>query len=207
MLTQQGIFKGRTQIPYNYSRYGYTRGGGKTWHGGVDLVGLDDTTILMPYYKGKTIRGTVTRARIVVNRQNKTWEWGWYVCIKLDDAQTPDAVNYLYFCHCNSLLVKVGQKVTSGTPLGIMGNTGNAAGGYKHCHLEVRATADGKGLDPTAYAGAPNIVGVYGTAAQPAAVGVWDCNGPWRIEAATGQDKDALRKVCEAAGLKVTAIQ
>lgn len=207
MLTQQGIFKGRTQIPYNYSRYGYTRGNGKTWHGGVDLVGLDDATILMPFYKGMAIRGTVTRARIVVNRQNKTWEWGWYVCVKLDDAQTPDAVNYLYFCHCSSLLVKVGQKVTSGTALGIMGNTGNAAGGYKHCHLEVRATADGKGLDPTAYAGAPNIVGVYGTAAQPASSGVWDGNGPWRIEAATGQDKEALRKVCEAAGLEVTAIQ
>ena len=77
MITQQGIFKGRTQIPYNYSRYGYTRGNGKTWHGGVDLVGLDDTTILMPFYKGKVIRGTVTRARIVVNRQNKTSEWGW----------------------------------------------------------------------------------------------------------------------------------
>lgn len=207
MITQQGIFRGRTQIPYNYSRYGYTRGNGKTWHGGVDLVGLDDTTILMPFYKGKAIRGTVTRARMVVNRQNKTSEWGWYVCVKLDDTQTPDAVNYLYFCHCDKLIAKLGQKVTSGTPLGIMGNTGNAAGGYKHCHLEVRATADGKGLDPTAYAGAPNAVGVYGTAAQPAPAGVWDCNGPWRIEAATGQDKDALRKVCEAAGLKVSAIQ
>lgn len=206
MLTQQGIFKGRTQIPYNYSRYGYTRGGGKTWHGGVDLVGLDDTTIRMPFYKGKTIRGTVMRARRVINRQNKTWEWGWYVCVKLDDAQTPDAVNYLYFCHCDKLLVTAGQKVISGDALGIMGNTGNAVGGYKHCHLEVRATADGKGLDPTAYTGARNAVGVYGTAEQPASASVWDTDGPWRIEAATGQDKAALRKVCEAAGLSVSAL-
>ena len=204
MITQQGIFRGRTQIPYNYSRYGYTRGNGKTWHGGVDLVGLDDTTILMPFYKGKTIRGTVTRARMVVNRQNKTWEWGWYVCVKLDDAQTPDAVNYLYFCHCNNLLVKVGQKVTSGTALGIMGNTGNAAGGYKHCHLEVRATADGKGLDPTAYAGVPNIVGVYGMAEQPAPADVWDTDGPFVIAAATGADKAALRALCEQKNLLVT---
>ena len=204
MITQQGIFRGRTQIPYNYSRYGYTRGNGNTWHGGLDLVGLDDTTILMPFYKGKAIRGTVTRARIVVDRQNKTWEWGWYVCVKLDDAQTPDAVNYLYFCHCNNLLVKVGQKVTSGTPLGIMGNTGNAAGGYKHCHLEVRATADGKGLDPTAYAGVPNAVGVYGTAEQPAPAGVWDTDGPFVIAAATGADKAALRALCEQKNLLVT---
>ena len=42
------IFKGRTQVPFYYSCYGYTRGGGKTWHGGIDLVGLDNTTILMP---------------------------------------------------------------------------------------------------------------------------------------------------------------
>lgn len=204
MLTQQGIFKGRTQIPYNYSRYGYTRGGGKTWHGGVDLVGLDDTTIRMPFYKGKMIRGTVTRARRVINRQNKTWEWGWYVCVKLDDAQTPDAVNYLYFCHCDKLLVTAGQKVISGDALGIMGNTGNAAGGYKHCHLEVRATADGKGLNPTAYAGTPNTVGVYGTPEQPAPASVWDTDGPWRIEAATGQDKAALRALCEQKNLHVT---
>ena len=206
MITQQGIFRGRTQIPYNYSRYGYTRGNGKTWHGGVDLVGLDDTTILMPFYKGKAIRGTVTRARIVVNRQNKTSEWGWYVCVKLDDAQTPDAVNYLYFCHCDRLFVKAGQKVTSGTALGIMGNTGNAAGGYKHCHLEVRATADGKGLDPTAYAGVPNAVGVYGTAEQPAPAGVWDTDGQFVIAAATGADKSALRALCEQKNLLVTKV-
>src|SRR5699024_7441060 len=49
-MTRTGIFKGRVQIPYAYGRYGWTRGGGKTWHGGIDLVGLDDPTICMPYY-------------------------------------------------------------------------------------------------------------------------------------------------------------
>ena len=34
----QGIFAGRTQLRYPYGRYGYTRGGGKIWHGGMDLV-------------------------------------------------------------------------------------------------------------------------------------------------------------------------
>lgn len=46
-----------------------------------------------------------------------------------------------------------------------MGNSGNAAMNnppYKHCHLEVRATATGRGLDPTAYAGVPNAAGTYG---------------------------------------------
>lgn len=154
---------------YNYARFGYTRGGGKTWHGGIDLEALDDDTIYMPTYKGKSISGTVTRARIVTDKSNATWEWGYYVCVQLDANQTPDAVNYLYFCHCAKLLVKAGQKVKSGDALAVMGNTGNAALAdppYKHCHFEVRVTAIGKGLDPTAYAGCQNEVGTYGD--QPA---------------------------------------
>jgi GH25 family lysozyme M1 (1,4-beta-N-acetylmuramidase) len=164
-----GIFKGRFRVRYNYARFGYTRGGGKTWHGGIDLEALDDDTIYMPTYKGKSISGTVTRARIVTDKNNATWEWGYYVCVQLDANQTPDAVNYLYFCHCAKLLVKAGQKVKSGDALAVMGNTGNAALAdppYKHCHFEVRATATGKGLDPTAYAGCQNEVGTYGD--QPA---------------------------------------
>lgn len=175
-LSQTGIFNGRVLVPYAYGCYGYTRAGGKTWHGGIDLVGPDDATIRMPYYTApdgtqKAIRGKVITARIVTDHNNRTWEWGWYVCVKLDAAQTPDAVNYLYFCHCEKLLVKVGQKVKSGDALAIMGNSGNAAMNnppYKHCHLEVRATATGKGLDPTAYAGVPNAVGTYGSAEEDA---------------------------------------
>lgn len=49
-MTQTGIFLGRVQIAYGYGCFGYTRGGGATWHGCIDLVGLDDTTIRMPYY-------------------------------------------------------------------------------------------------------------------------------------------------------------
>ena len=164
---QTGILNGRTQIVYSYGCYGYTRGGGATWHGGLDLVGLDDAFIRMPPYMGKkAIQGTVTRARIVTDHNDKTWEWGWYICVQLDAGQTPDEVNFLYFCHCKEILVKVGQKVKTGDILGIMGQTGNAAGGYDHCHFEVRATATGTGLDPTAYAGVPNAAGTYGSAEE-----------------------------------------
>ena len=167
---QTGIFNGRVLVPYAYGCYGYTRGGGKTWHGGIDLVGADDPTIRMPFYTAadgsrKAIAGRVITARIVTDHSNKTWEWGYYLCVQLDAAQTPDAVNYLYFCHCERLLVKAGQKVQSGDALAIMGNSGNVALNnppYKHCHLEVRATSTGRGLDPTAYAGVPNKAGTYG---------------------------------------------
>lgn len=174
-MSQTGIFNGRVLVPYAYGCYGYTRAGGKTWHGGIDLVGADDPTILMPYFyyangDPKEISGTVVTARKVDRSTgNQTWEWGWYVCVKLDAAQTPDAVNYLYFCHCACLLVKAGQKVKSGDALAIMGNTGNAVYNvppYKHCHLEARATSTGRGLDPTAYAGVPNAAGTYGSAEE-----------------------------------------
>lgn len=162
-LKQTGIFEGRVQVRYSYGRFGWTRNGGKTWHGGFDLVALDDKTVRMPYYKGKKITGKVTRARIVYNHNDKTWEWGWYVCVQLDANQTPDTVNFLYFCHCSKLLVSAGQKVSSGDALAIMGQTGNAANGYDHTHLEARATATGTGVDPTEYAGCANAVGIYGT--------------------------------------------
>ena len=77
---------------------------------------------------------------------------GWYVCVELDAGQTPDAVNYLYFCHNARNLVSVGQRVKSGDALAVMGNTGNAALAsppFAHCHFEVRATTTGAGLDPT----------------------------------------------------------
>ena len=160
------LFKGRMQVPYYYSCFGYSRGGGKTWHGGQDVVGLDSDIILMPDYDGKSISGTVVTARKVdKSTGNLTWEWGWYVCVKLDDNQTPDAVNYLYFCHNSKNLVSVGQKVKSGDALAIMGNTGNAKYAnppIKHVHFECRATRSGAGIDPTAYAGCSNVVGIYG---------------------------------------------
>ncbi len=59
------LFKGRMQVPYYYSCFGYSRGGGKTWHGGQDVVGLDSDAILMPDYDGKSISGTVVTARKV----------------------------------------------------------------------------------------------------------------------------------------------
>lgn len=194
-MQQTGIFAGRTEVRCTYARWGWTRGGGKVWHGGLDLAGLDDATIRMPYYKGKRITGRVTRARIVTDRRDKTWEWGYYVCVQLDRGQTPDAVNFLYFAHCASLLVKAGQRVASGDALAVMGNTGNAALAdppYRHCHLEVRATAGGVGLDPTVYAGCENAVGVYGAAGRMQVITV----GP-----VTQGDADAVLEVCRARGL------
>lgn len=160
------LFDGRNRVRYDYSRWGYTRGGGTVWHGGIDIEGLDSTTIRMPMYDNQVITGTVVTARIVTDQTNPTWEWGYYVCVQLDAGQTPDSVNFLYFCHNKENLVTPGTKVKSGDALAIMGNTGNAALAnppFEHCHFEVRNTATSKGLDPTHYAGFANEAGTYGT--------------------------------------------
>ena len=78
-----------------------------------------------------------------------------------------------------------------------MGNTGNAAGGYKHCHLEVRATAGGTGLDPTAYAGCENAVGIYGAAAKLQTITI----GP-----ISQGDADAVKALCDARGLTAAGL-
>nr|DAI06099.1 MAG TPA: peptidase [Ackermannviridae sp.] len=208
-MVQTGIFNGRTRVRYGYARWGWTRGGGKTWHGGIDLEALDDTTIRMPFYNGKKISGKVTRARIVTNKNNKTWEWGYYICVQLDANQTPDTVNYLYFCHCEKLLVQVGQKVSSGDALAVMGNTGNAALAsppYKHCHFEVRATAGGTGVDPTAYAGVPNAVGTYGDAEESGAAEDKPAENTGKLQVITigpvsSGDAAAIMALCKERGL------
>lgn len=168
-MKQNGIFLGRTEILYNYGRFGYTRGNGKTWHGGVDVVGLDDAYVRMPYYQNddgtlRSISATIRRARCITDHNDKTWEWGNYVGALFDANQTPDDVNYLVMAHNAKLIVKEGQHVKSGDILAVMGNTGNAAGGYKHVHLEARNTVTGRGVDPTRYSGTRNAVGVYGAA-------------------------------------------
>lgn len=202
-----GIFKGRQQVPFNYSAWGYTRYNGTVWHGGIDVAGLDSTTIIMPTYKGKPICGRVVAAQMVPRSTgNLTWEWGYYVCVQLDANQTPDAVNYLYFCHNEKNLVTVGTRVKSGDALAVMGNTGNAALAsppIKHCHFEVRQAAAGRGLDPTAYTMTENKEGVYGAAEQtePAV----QCAAPLSKEAvlmqlgpASSGDRAALRALAES---------
>ena len=34
-MQQTGIFAGRTEVRCPYARWGWTRGGGKIWHGGT----------------------------------------------------------------------------------------------------------------------------------------------------------------------------
>lgn len=205
-MEQTGLFKGRARVRYGYSCYGKTRGGGTIWHYGIDEEGLDSDQILMPaYYNSdgtkKSISGTVVTARIVTDKLNPTWEWGYYICVKLDANQTPDAINYLYFCHCKQLLVKVGDRVKTGDVLAIMGNTGNAALAdppFAHCHFEVRNMSTSKGLDPTHYIGHANAAGTYGSNEESSAVSKTQII---TIGPVTQGDADKIFLLCKSLGL------
>lgn len=122
-------------------------------HWGLDISTKGDPTIY-------AVRGgKVKYAREVKKGApgwGNTWEWGWFVWIVGDDG-----LNYIYaHCKADSLKVKEGQTVKAGQAIGIMGNTGNAAGGWLHVHFEVRKPG-GTPINPAAYAGIKNQVGSW----------------------------------------------
>ena len=104
------------------------------------------------------VAGIVVFSGIVTNKTDRTWEWGYYVCIQGNDGR------FYYYCHmAQAPVVRTGQSVNAGAAIGIMGNTGNAAGGYKHCHFEVRtARRASAAINPAPYCGCENRVGTYG---------------------------------------------
>lgn len=118
------------------SLYGEQRQARK--HYGLDLVGLDDITVL------SIDPGTVK----AVNRYG-TSSYGNHVFIA-----HPNGTSSLY-AHLSKVYVKEGQAVGSGERLGVMGNTGRSTGA--HLHLEVRTvqqfTSRQNTMDPAVYLG------------------------------------------------------
>ena len=116
-------------------------------HKGIDVVGVDDKRIC-------AVRGGVVGAsQIIIDKSNRTWEWGNYIRIDGDDGMR------YYYCHLSKRLVNVGQRVKRGDHIGIEGNTGYSFG--SHCHFEVR-NASGWSIDPAPYLGVLNTAGQYG---------------------------------------------
>ena len=116
-------------------------------HPGYDMVGVGSYDVVA------VVGGTVMQSRIVTDRTNTTWQWGNYVCIRTEAGQ------YHYYCHLASRAVTKGQKVTAGTKLGVMGDTGNSRGA--HLHFEVRAVDGQTKISPEVILGIPNKAGVY----------------------------------------------
>jgi len=72
---------------------------------------------------------------------------GWYL-----DIAHPDGVITRY-CHLQTRpFVHVGQTVAAGTPIGIIGSTGNSSGPHLHFEVHLRDDASPAGaVDPAAW--------------------------------------------------------
>lgn len=121
------------------------------YHQGIDLVGITNKNVY------SICNGVVERAG---------WDaggFGNYVRIKEDGSE-----NRIYLAHLAQVNVKVGQKVTYTTIVGIMGATGNVTGA--HTHVEIREFSNGqvvRRIDPAAYMGIPNKKGTYNSKDYP----------------------------------------
>lgn len=113
-------------------------------HSGIDLVGLESKCILSP------CDGIVGSSTIILDKNNRTWEWGNYIRIDCDNIS-------IFLCHLSERLVNIGQKVWQGQPIGFEGCTGYCFG--NHLHLEFRT--NNRSFDPSELLGIDNKVGEY----------------------------------------------
>lgn len=130
------IYLGEYKITSPYGERVLANGDNR-FHKGEDHVGVINKTIVAP------TSGKIVSSQIITNKTNPTWEWGNYV--KMDDLNG----YYLFFCHLASRIVKAGQSVKEGDPIGVEGNTGYSFG--SHCHFEVRRKSDGETINPREY--------------------------------------------------------
>lgn len=96
----------------------------KEFHHGYDLVGIGSDVVVSITY------GVCVESRIVTDKNNLTWQWGNYVCIRDYFG------NLHYYCHLKERLIQKGDVVSVNDKIGIMGNTGYSFG--KHLHYECR---------------------------------------------------------------------
>lgn len=134
-------FKGKFRV--TSPRGNRTLNGVTAFHKGIDLVGLDDTTIY-------------SISEGVVHTSYQANGAGYYVVVTMDDGRR------IFYMHlkANSFKVKNGERVKVGQALGIMGSTGDSTGA--HTHLEIRPKGTGSdSLDICEFTGIPNKRGVY----------------------------------------------
>ena len=108
--------------PYGYRCDPFT--GKQSWHNGLDLRAKNEPAYAM-------MDGIVEK----VGYDNRS---GNYVTLKHGNY-------HVSYCHLSSVLVGKGERVFSGTIVGVTGNTGRSTG----CHLHLTCKKDGESFNPT----------------------------------------------------------
>ena len=107
--------------PYGYRRDPFT--GKLSWHNGLDLRAKNEPAYAM-------MDGIVEK----VGYDSRS---GNYVTLKHGNY-------HVSYCHLSSVIVGKGERVFSGTIVGVTGNTGRSTG----CHLHLTCKKDGKSVNP-----------------------------------------------------------
>lgn len=107
-----------TRKPYKISSYFGPRWG--SWHYGIDITGIAGGSYGSPIYSIQN--GTVSRT-------GSSGDMGNYVMINHNNGY-----NSVYM-HLSKILVKSGDNVLKGQPIGLMGNSGRSTG--THLHLGI----------------------------------------------------------------------
>ena len=108
--------------PYGYRRDPIT--GKQSWHNGLDLRAKNEPAYSM-------MEGIVEK----IGYDSRS---GNYVTLKHGNY-------HVSYCHLSSVIVGKGERVFSGTIVGVTGNTGRSTG----CHLHLTCKKDGKSFNPT----------------------------------------------------------
>ena len=136
-------FKGKFKLT---SPRGYrTLNGKREYHGGLDLVALDEDKLVYAVAEGK-----------VDAIPYEADGFGYYVRQLLPDGRR------IYYGHMakGSICVKAGQTIKVGEKLGVMGSSGSSTGAHTHIELRVKGTSR-QSLDICEFTGIPNKVGTY----------------------------------------------
>ena len=127
-IATRPVRRGEGWVSSRYGRRTDPFTGRSSWHNGFDIAGPVGTDIM-------AVAGGV----VVFSGTNG----GFGLFIEINHGN-----GYITrYAHCDELLVKVGDVVSSGQLIAKMGNTGRSTG--PHLHLEV--LKDGKSLDPAKY--------------------------------------------------------
>ena len=108
--------------PYGYRRDPFT--GKLSWHNGLDLRAKNEPAYAM-------MEGIVEK----IGYDSRS---GNYVTLKHGNF-------HVSYCHLSSVIVGKGERVFSGTIVGVTGNTGRSTG----CHLHLTCKKDGESFNPT----------------------------------------------------------
>ena len=103
------------------SRFGVPRDGGRREHHGIDIFAPRGTPVL-------------AAADGMVVRTGDSGRGGLHVWQRAED-EAGRRLGSLYYAHLDRIDVPVGTRVTRGTPLGTVGNTGNARTTPPHLHF------------------------------------------------------------------------